>query len=160
MLGSSSFRPMFFFLFLLCFSANSSLLSELPHDVFSWAPQICVCVATNLLAALFSTHIIFLYQLGQKGSLGNSSCATCQNQVNRWKRHCINQLMTRGEYFLEGGTAVKVQLAISYWVVSPDLIAVALSSTCEISKIALDNSLLYPMTQTNTNLTYLILKFN
>ncbi|KAL5560041.1 hypothetical protein UlMin_036252 [Ulmus minor] len=29
--------------------------------------------------------------------------------------HCINQLMPRGEYFLEGGTAVKVQLAIPYW---------------------------------------------
>ena len=68
--------------------------------------------------------------------------------------------MPRGEYYLEGGAAVTVQLSFSYWAVSPDLIAVALSSTCEISKIALDNSLLYLMTQTNTNLTYLILKFN
>ena len=27
--------------------------------------------------------------------------------------------MTRGEYFLEGGIAFKVQLAISYWAGSP-----------------------------------------
>ena len=27
--------------------------------------------------------------------------------------------MTRGEYFLEGGTAVNVQLAVHYWADSP-----------------------------------------
>ena len=113
--------------------------------------QFCLCVCQYQLAALFSKNLFFLYQLGQKGSKGNSSSATCQNQVNREKSHCIKQLMTRGELCLEGGTAVNVQLSFSYWAVSPDLIAVALSSTSGIFKITLANFFIYPMNHTNTN---------
>ena len=58
--------------------------------------------------------------------------------------------MPRGEYYLEGGAAVTVQLSFSYWAVSPDFIAVALSSTCGIFKITLDNFLIYLMNHTNT----------
>ena len=129
--------------------------------LFSWAPQICVCVATKIAHCFFfpKTYSFYIRQV-KKGSLGNSSCATCQNQVNREKSHCTIQPMTRGEFCLESGTTVNVQLSFSYWAGSPDFIAVALSSTCGIFKITLDTFLIYPMNHTNTNQTCLILKFN
>ncbi|KAL5542634.1 hypothetical protein UlMin_010344 [Ulmus minor] len=66
--------------------------------------------------------------------------------------HCINQFMTRGEYFLEGGTAVKVQLAIPYWAGS------AQTSCCstEFTPIPPGNTIrasnLYPLNRISHNI--------
>ena len=102
--------------------------------LFSWAPQ-SVSVTTNLLAAFFPKTYSFYISQVKKGSLGHSSSATCQNQVNIEKYHCINQLMPRGEYCLEGGIAVNVQLAMLLGMFSPDFMLQQLGSTWGNSRI-------------------------